>query len=630
MSESAYTMLNLQIRSEIKEAIIIIVFSGLMVETLSIPTIVVVLAGAIMVWFRKKPNRIIRNIITLGLFGAYWMTYGKVIDPEVGMNFLTSIVVIKLLEKETDRDRYMIFFGIILLVSAGSLFQRSLSYVLFFGLSFFILIQDFYKNLKLNARIADIFQSLIWVLPFTAFLFFFIPRLINPFQLEKGTPKEGEIGYTPGVNISEIESLASNDNPVFQALVEKQLSSQDLYWRGNTLSFSDGWNWPMMPQDRPQKVFIPSDTKYQDNEYTQSIRVFSQQDFYFALDHPSLFITPKGTADLDSTRTLAQNRWEPSVKYKAYGDSIAIDYGAGPKRGESRSGLRAEEIRWINKTFLATDVLGLQKEIKQFFEREAFSYSLSPGRVENILEFLQLKKIGFCSHYASAVAQILRAKNIPVRLVSGFQGGSYNKFAGYYLITQNDAHVWVEAIHQGKWLRMDPTEWIAPNRILLGGEAFRRQEESQGLVNLRNFGRNFAFLTDWQQWFAQWDFRFYQWLEEMDYYGQAAFLDKLHFKREWIFSFIPIMLALFMGLYFWHLSRKKAKISELEITWKSFQSKLKKRGIQLHFNSVAEGDELLKLQKSDVRKVWDDLVNASFKSHNAETLKVLKKKIQEL
>ena len=219
-------MLKVKIRTEIKEAIIILVFSGLMIETLSIPTIAVVLAGVIMVWFRKKPNRVIRNILTLGLFGAYWMTYGKVIDPEVGMNFLTSIVVIKLLEKETERDRYMMFFGLILLVSAGSLFQRSLSFVCFFGLSFFILIQDFYKNLQLKARVTDLFKSLIWVLPFTAFLFFFVPRMINPFQLEKGTPKEGEIGYTADVNISDIESLSSNDSPVFQVVLENQGQSR--------------------------------------------------------------------------------------------------------------------------------------------------------------------------------------------------------------------------------------------------------------------------------------------------------------------------------------------------------------------------------------------------------------------
>jgi hypothetical protein len=623
-------MLKVHIRSEIKEIVILLVFSGLMVETLSSPTIVVVVIGAIMVWFRKRPNHIIRNILTLGLFGAYWMTYGKVIDPEVGMNFLTSIVVIKLLEKETERDRYMIFFGIILLISAGSLFQRSLSYVSFFTLSFFILIQDFYKNLKLNARIIDLLQSLIWVLPFTAFLFLFVPRMINPFQLEKGTPKTGEIGYTPDVNISDIESLASNDSPVFQAAVGKQFLNQNLYWRGNTLSISDGWNWPLMPQDRPQKQFKPSEIKIQGNEFDQKIRVFTQQDFYFGLDHPTLFITQRGVVELSSTRTLVQNRWEPSLRYQVVSKPDEIELTNEDRPKQMRTGLRMEEKKWINDHFYAQDIFTLQKEIQVFFKREAFSYSLAPGRVENFLDFMLKKKIGFCSHYASAVAQIYRAKNIPARLVSGFQGGSYNKFAGFYLVTQNDAHVWVEAIHKGKWIRMDPTEWIAPDRILLGGEAFRREMSSQGLSAMKIFGKNFAFITDWQQWFAQWDFKFYQWLEEMDYYGQEAIWEKLRFKRQWIFSFIPIMLALFMGLYFWHLSLKKVKTTELEVIWKKFQYKMSQRGIEFSFQSIAQGDEILKSQNADVRTAWSELIEASFKNSNQVALKDLKKKIQNL
>lgn len=622
-------MLNLDVRSEVKEAIILLVFVSLMAETLTSVTIGLVFVGAIMVWFHKKPSKLIRNVITLGLFGAYWWTYGKVIDPEVGMNFLTSIVMLKLLEKESERDRYMIFFGIILLVSAGSLFQRSLSYVFFFGLSFFILIQDFYKNLKLHARITDILQSLVWVLPFTAFLFFFVPRMINPFQMGKGTPKEGEVGYTPEVNISQLESLSSNDSPVFQASVEKQIPNQDLYWRGNTLSFSDGWNWPLMPQDRIQLPFVPPSETYDDSGIKQKIRVFAQQDYYFGYDHPSSYITPKGVVELTSARALTQNRWQPALRYQVVSHNGGINSTEEVKFEEYRTGLRPEEKVWVHQHFRSTNLPGLQKEIQNYFQKEAFSYSLSPGKVENLLDFMQNKKIGFCSHYASAVAQIFRTKKIPARLVSGFLGGNYNKFANFYLVTQNDAHVWVEALHKGQWHRIDPTEWIAPERIRLGGEAFMNQVSTQGFAS-RIFGKRYAFINEWQQWFSQWDYRFYQWLEEMDYYGQEAFLEKLNFKREWIFSFIPIMLALFMGLYVWHLSRRRVRISELESIWRTFQMKLKKRGLVLPLHSVAEGEDLIKLQAPEVTEVWQELIQASFHLHTESSLNDLKKKIQNL
>jgi hypothetical protein len=623
-------MLKMEIRSEIKEAIILLVFTGLMVETLTTVTVVLVFGGAIMVWLRKKPSKLVRNLVTLGLFAAYWISYGKVIDPEVGMNFLTSIVLIKLLEKETDRDQYMIFFGLILLVSAGSLFQRSLSYVLFFAFSFFILIQDLYKSLKLQSRITDILQSLVWVLPFTAFLFFFVPRMLNPFQIEKGTPKDGEVGYTPDVNISNLESLTFNDSPVFQASVESQIKTPDLYWRGNTLSFSDGWNWPLMPHDRFQKPFLPTTDQRDTSGIKQKIRVFAQQDFFFGFDHPYRFITSKGEVELSTIRSLAQNRWHPALRYEVISHNSGIVSPETINYEEFRTGLKPEEKVWIHKNFRSTALPELKKEIQKYFQRELFSYSLSPGRVENFLDFMQEKKIGFCSHYASSVAQILRAKKIPARLVSGFLGGSYNKFAGFYLVTQNDAHVWVEALHNGKWVRLDPTGWIAPDRIRLGGEAFMLQENPNILSPMKFLGKRFQFLNDWQQWFSQWDFKFYKMLEEMDYYGQEALLEKLQFKREWIFSFIPIMLALFMGLYVWHLTLKKVRITEHETLWKKFQAKVKKRGVHLTLHSLAEDEAILKSQDLIVQEVWNELVEVSFKSHTPTRLHDLHKKIRDL
>lgn len=620
-------MLKTLVRSEIKEAIILLVFSGLMVETLTNTTVLFVFLGAVLVWLKKRPGAVFRNILTLGLFATYWLTYGKVIDPEVGLNFLTSVIVLKLLEKETDRDRYMIFFGLILIISAGSLFQKSITYVVFFALSFFILIQDFYKGLKLPTRILDLAQSLVWVLPFTVFLFFFAPRMINPFQIEKGTPREGEVGYTPEVNISQLESLTGNDSVVFQARVDRKIYNEELYWRGNTLSFTDGWNWPVMPQDRVQKKFVPG-IKYKTDGYKQNIRVFSQQDFFFALDHPLVFVTPRGVAELDSSRSMAQSRWQPYLRYEVMSFSGGIKDTIPVEK--PFSGLKLEEKHWIHSNFKSKDLPGLQKEIQSYFQKEGFSYSLSPGRVENFLSFMTEKKIGFCSHYSSAVGQIFRAKRIPTRLVSGFMGGTYNKFAGFYQVTQNDAHVWVEALHEGKWIRLDPTGWIAPDRVRLGGEAFMQQSNAAEFSGLRFLGNRFGWINEFQQWFVQWDFRFNQWLEEMDYYGQEAFLEKLNFPREWIFSLIPIVLALFMGLYAWHLGRKKIKIPEIEILWKLFQNKLNRRGIQLPLISIAEGEELLRHESSEIKEIWKGLIEVSFVSEEDFRLRELKKKIQNL
>ena len=615
------------IRSEVKEAVILLVFASLMVETLTPVTIGLIFVGAIMTWFRKRPRALVRNILTLGIFASYWITYGKVIDPEVGLNFLTTIIVLKLLEKESDRDRYMIFFGLILVIAAGSLFQKSLSYVIFFALSFFILIQDFYKTLKLPTKVINLLQSLVWVLPFTAFLFFLAPRIINPFQMEKGAPQQGEVGYTPDVNLTQIESLASNDQAVFQATVDKPIEALDLYWRGNTLSFTDGWNWPLMPQDRSDQDFDPM-VKYKTSGVYQKIRVFTEQDFYFGFDHPAYIVTPRGAAGLYSKHTLSQNRWRPFQRYEVYSAQSPIMDTLQNSEKYLKSGLNQKEKAWINQTFSSTSLPALQSEIESYFMQNKFSYSLSPGRVENILEFLQTKKIGFCSHYASTVAQIMRTKGIPTRLVSGFMGGSYNRFAGFYLITQNDAHVWVEAFHDNKWIRLDPTSWIAPDRVRLGGESYMQQIDESPFSAMKLFGNKIGFIYDFRQWFAQWDFRFYQWLDEMDYYGQQAWLEKLNLKREWIFSLVPILLALFMGLYAWHLSRGRVKASELELLWMSFQHKLRKRGIQFDLVSVEQGLSLM--PDETLKDIYRELTEASFNHSATIDLNELKQKIRSL
>jgi len=47
---------------------------------------------------------------------------------------------------------------------------------------------------------------------------------------------------------------------------------------------------------------------------------------------------------------------------------------------------------------------------------------------------------------------------VPTRNVTGFVGGTYNRFGRFYAVRQGDAHSWVEAYIDGAgWLSFDPT-----------------------------------------------------------------------------------------------------------------------------------------------------------------------------
>jgi len=90
-----------------------------------------------------------------------------------------------------------------------------------------------------------------------------------------------------------------------------------------------------------------------------------------------------------------------------------------------------------------------------------YSYSLhaeKPPPGTNVIEyFLFGSKKGYCEHFATAMAMMLRSVGIPSRLVTGFMSGEKNDFGDYYLIRQSNAHSWVEAYIGGKWEPFDPT-----------------------------------------------------------------------------------------------------------------------------------------------------------------------------
>jgi hypothetical protein len=133
-------------------------------------------------------------------------------------------------------------------------------------------------------------------------------------------------------------------------------------------------------------------------------------------------------------------------------------------------------------------------------------------------------------------------------------------------------------------------------------------------------------------WFGQWDFTFYQWLEEMDYYSQDALLSRLNFKREWLFSIIPLLMVIFMLAYSWYLATRKNSDddSEMHELWRVFQRKMQKKGIKLSLYSVGTSEELIKnYNNPDVKAVWDELINGSFKGQNI-AVKELKRKMGRL
>ena len=101
-----------------------------------------------------------------------------------------------------------------------------------------------------------------------------------------------------------------------------------------------------------------------------------------------------------------------------------------------------------------------------------FTYSLetglpSPGAstVDPVEDFLLNHRTGYCEYFASALTLMLRAADIPARMVAGYKGGEYNDIGDYYVILDKHAHNWVEAyvedrVGEKRWIILDPTPAI--------------------------------------------------------------------------------------------------------------------------------------------------------------------------
>jgi transglutaminase-like putative cysteine protease len=80
--------------------------------------------------------------------------------------------------------------------------------------------------------------------------------------------------------------------------------------------------------------------------------------------------------------------------------------------------------------------------------------------------FLLHRKRGHCELFATALAVLLRAVEVPSRVVNGFYGGDYNPVGGYWLLRHADAHAWVEAwLPEQGWVSLDPTPPATTERI---------------------------------------------------------------------------------------------------------------------------------------------------------------------
>ncbi|HEX3772186.1 MAG TPA: DUF3488 and transglutaminase-like domain-containing protein [Polyangiaceae bacterium] len=88
-------------------------------------------------------------------------------------------------------------------------------------------------------------------------------------------------------------------------------------------------------------------------------------------------------------------------------------------------------------------------------------HSPSSGTPEPVDHFLFESHRGHCEFFSTAMALMLRTVGVPSRNVTGFVGGTWNRFGRYYAVREGDAHSWVEVYIDDPvrpaWRTFDPT-----------------------------------------------------------------------------------------------------------------------------------------------------------------------------
>jgi transglutaminase-like putative cysteine protease len=81
-----------------------------------------------------------------------------------------------------------------------------------------------------------------------------------------------------------------------------------------------------------------------------------------------------------------------------------------------------------------------------------------PAGEPALVDFVTRTQRGYCQHFAGAMALMLRYLGIPARVAAGFNSGSFDKSSGEWVVTDHDAHEWVEVWFRGwGWVPFDPT-----------------------------------------------------------------------------------------------------------------------------------------------------------------------------
>lgn len=501
----------------------------------------------------------------LGYINFYfiWLifeTVGRQIIPETMIPSLATLLLAQMFyNKWVERNETFLFF---LWVGIFSVFSASFNYLIYsiIILIYFFLQQSSDKSFSLSAILKTLWEQKVQML-FTALvsslLFVFFPRF-HGFLPSANYKTKGEVGYSQKVDNSNTANLTLSSQVAFYAELPSRFNQETLYWRGRVHNRTDGYNWSSVR-------LSPNPGQYSKHNETIKVKMKFEQDFggdIMILDHPYK-VTSSNSRFYRVNPTNEFKFYRKKKKVSLMSESIpksSVEKTQPPKDLQyvQLPQFLPKELKEFVDSIDSKDPRNIIKEFANYVTQNGFSYTLKPGYLPTLKTFLD-KKQGYCTHFASFLGLVLRKKGIPTQLVSGFQGGDYNEFGKFYVVKSNDAHTWVEYFDKGRWNRVDPTGFVSPARIQLGGTNFLNEKSIRNKRNKRS--RNFL-LNYYNTFKLQLDninYKVSLFFDNYDRDKQKDISQFLKVKRQTFYLFGIVLIGLFIGIYIF-LTRNKVKI----------------------------------------------------------------------
>jgi len=568
------------------------------------------LAAGVLLWrgwlavtLRPLPSRWWLLALLALTVAATLFTHKTILGRDAGVTMIVVLLALKTLELRAKRDAFVVFFLSFFTMLTNFFFSQSLltaAAMLIALLGLLTALVNAHmpvgKPPLLQAAKTAGWMALLGA-PIMLVLFMLFPRLAPLWGIPSDA-MSGRSGLSATLQVGNIARLALDDSIAMRIRFEGAAPLQsDLYFRGPVLSTFDGRNWLPLRSAFPPRMQPPANLQVLGAPVTYQVTLEPTQ-------HPWLLVldaTPSKPAlrgvDASMTSELQWVTDHPMADLVRYTAQSYPDFRHGPTRPMAglqdyldlpagfnpRTRQLAAELR-RDPRYASADGAQRVAAVLERLRTGDYRYTLDPGVFgrDSADEFWFDRKEGFCEHIASSFVILMRALNVPARIVTGYQGGEKNAVDGFWIVRQSDAHAWAEVWLAGRgWVRVDPTAAVAPGRV---GTLQRLQAPRGVIANalLGNVSPEFA-----QSLRALWDAVNNRWNQSVLNYTQGKQLNLLKnigfASPSWedlIYLLIGIVvLATLMGAVWtlWERSRQDPWLRLLETA----TARLQKAGVSI-------------------------------------------------